>query len=180
MSDFSEHARKIQQAGDSVMEAVRAEIARLVLEVTDADDRYDEQATLVASLRQTVRMQAEEIDRISTDYQAKLDASDAENAALRSRLGKKSKNFGVLARTVTAMQQSGGHIAALGAHATAIIRGDAMGDRIVTQLHHGRPQRPPTTAPEGDGLHDILDRAHREDQRGRRDGPAYAPREAVG
>jgi septal ring factor EnvC (AmiA/AmiB activator) len=153
---MSEHARKIQQTGDSMMEAVRAEIARLVLEVTNADDTFDEQATLVASLQQTVRMQAEEIDRISADYQAKLDASDAENAALRSRLGKKNKDFSVLARTVTAMQQSGRHIAALGAHAAAIIRGDAMGDRIVTQLH-GRPQR--QGRPDDGTFTSMLDRA---------------------
>ena len=86
-------------------------------------------------------MQAEEIERISADYQDKIDRRDAEIAALRSRLGTKDKDFSVLSRAVGAMMTSARHVAAVGGHAFNVINRDAMGDRIVTQLR-GHPQRP--------------------------------------
>jgi hypothetical protein len=163
MSDFSERARKIQQSIDTMLETVRAEAAPLLEQMDDADLRFDEQSTLIASLQATNKMQAEEIDRLSADYQDKIDRRDAEIAALRSRLNQKDKNFSVLSRAIPGMMNSARHVAALGAHAMNLIGQDAAGDRIVTQLRGHPPQR--RAEPTIDGQ--------------RVDGDPYAPRQRM-
>jgi predicted RNase H-like nuclease (RuvC/YqgF family) len=140
MSDFSESARKIHESTEAMLAAVRGEASRLLEQMDDADAKFEEQDNTIASLRETARMQAEEIERISADYQDKIDRLEGENAALRSRLGTKDKNFSILSRAVVGMMQSAKHLTAMGGHAFNIINRDAMGDKIVTQLR-GRPQR---------------------------------------
>lgn len=164
MSDFSESARKIHESTENMLQAVRAEASRLLEQMDDADAKFEEQDNTIASLRETARMQAEEIERISADYQDKIDRRDAEIAALRSRLGTKDKDFSVLSRAVGAMMTSARHVAAVGGHAFNVINRDAMGDRIVTQLR-GHPQRPARNEP----IEPIID--------DRIDGDPYAPRQ---
>ncbi len=141
MSEFSDRARNIHQSTEAMLATVRAESALLLEQMDEADGKFEEQDTIIASLQETVRMQQSEIDRISTDYQDKIDRRDAEIAALRSRLGTKDKDFGVLSRAAGDMMTSAKRIVAVGAHASNIINRDAMGDKIVTQLR-GHPQRP--------------------------------------
>ena len=141
MSDFSERARNIQHSTDTMLENVRAEAALLLDQMADADSKFEEQDILIASLQETVKMQQSEIERISTDYQDKLDRRDAELAALTSSLNTKGKDFSVLSRAIGDMMTSAKRVAAVGAHAFNIINRDAMGDRLVTHLR-GRPQRP--------------------------------------
>jgi predicted RNase H-like nuclease (RuvC/YqgF family) len=164
MAEFSDRARNIQDATESMMEAVRAQVGPLLAELDDADLKFEEQANLIASLQETVRMQQAEIERISTDLQDKIDRRDDEITALRSRLGEKDKNFSILSRAVGDMMTSAKRLAAVGAHAFNIINRDAVGDRIVTQLR-GHPQRPvqPRNEPTIDGQ--------------RVDGDPYAPRQ---
>ena len=78
MSDFSESARKIHESTENMLQAVRAEASRLLEQMDDADAKFEEQDNTIASLRETARMQAEEIERISADYQDKIDRRDAE------------------------------------------------------------------------------------------------------
>ncbi len=164
MAEFSDRARNIQQATDSMMEAVRAQVDPLLAELDDADLKFEEQDNLIASLQETVRMQQSEIDRISTDYQNKIDRRDAEIAALTSSLNAKGKNFSVLSRAIGDMMTSAKRVAAVGGHAMNIINSDAMGDKIVTQLR-GHPQRPQPREGQVDAE--------------RVGGDPYAPRQAV-
>jgi chromosome segregation ATPase len=164
MAEFSDRARNIQDAAENMLQAVRAQVGPLLAELDDADLKFEEQANLIASLQETVRMQQAEIERISTDFQDKVDRRDDEITALRSRAGEKDKNFSILSRAVGDMMTSAKRLAAVGAHAFNIINRDAVGDRIVTQLrgHPQRPQRPQET-PSGDD--------------GRIDDDPYAPRQ---
>ena len=116
---------------------------------------------MIASLQETVRMQQAEIDRISINSQSQIDARDAENAALRSQLNAKGKDFSVLARAIADMMTNAKRLAAVGAHALNIVNRDAVGDRIVTQLR-GHPQRP--------AQHEATDRVA---------GDPYAPRQRM-
>ena len=140
MSDFSDRARNIHQSTERVLETVRAEVAILLDQMDDADSKFEEQANAIASMAETIKIQQSEIDRISTDYQDKIDRRDAEITALRSRLGTKEKDFSVLSRAVGDMMTSAKRLAAVGAHAFNIINRDAVGDKIVTHLR--TPQRP--------------------------------------
>jgi uncharacterized protein (DUF3084 family) len=158
MSDFSERARQIQQGAESVLETLRAETLLLVEQMGDADDKFEEQANLCASLQETARMQAAEIERISKDYQDKIDRRDEELAALRGQLSAKEKVVSVLSRAVGSMMTSSRHLTSVGAHALNIINRDAVGDKLVTQLR-GSPQRQQPLSPESASLKKILDRA---------------------
>ena len=160
MSDFSERARNIHQSTEKMLATVQAEAALLLDQMADADGKFEEQDNLIASLQETVKMQQSEIERISTDYQDKIDRRDAEIAALTSSLNAKGKNFSVLSRAIGDMMTSAKRVAAVGGHAMNIINSDAMGDRIVTQLR-GHPQRPQRGEPADEG---------------RVDGDPYAPR----
>ena len=111
MAEFSDRARNIQHATDSMMEAVRAQVAPLLAELDDADLKFEEQDNLIASLQETVRMQQAEIGRISTEYQNKIDRRDAEIAALTSSLNAKGKNFSVLSRAIGDMMTSAKRVA---------------------------------------------------------------------
>jgi len=137
MAEFVGHRQKIQQSAHQL--AATAE--QLLKQMEDADSKFDEQSTTIASLEETIRLQQDELDRISTDFQDKLDRRDEENALLRSQLGDKEKTIGILSRAVGAMMTSARHINAVGMHAFSIIKRDQMGDKIVTQLR-GRPERP--------------------------------------
>jgi hypothetical protein len=156
MTEFAERARAIHQSTENMLETVRAEALLLLDQMDDADSKFEEQANVIASLQETVKMQSAEIERISTDAQDKIDRRDQEITALRSRLSQKDKDFSVLSRAVGTMMTSARHVAAVGAHAFNIINRDAMGDKIVTQLR-GRPQRPAPS--ETDTLSTILKRA---------------------
>jgi hypothetical protein len=156
MSDFSERARQIHQSTETMFQTVKAEVSLLLDQMDDADSKFEEQASIIGSLQETVKMQTAEIDRISTDYQDKIDRRDLEITALRSRLNTKDKDFSVLSRAVGTMMTSARHVTAVGAHAFNIVNRDAMGDKIVTQLR-GRPQRPAQS--ESAALGAILERA---------------------
>jgi len=152
MSEFSERSRKIAQSTEIMMETVRAEAVQLLDQIDEADAKFEEQAVTIASLQETVAMQQAEINRISVDYQDKIDRLSDENTALRSRLNTKDKDFSVLSRAVGDMMTSAKRVAAVGAHAFNIIRGDSMGDKLVTQLHqHRQPQQQKSAAPDDDG-----------------------------
>lgn len=156
MTEFAERARTIHQSTEKMLDTVRAEATLLLDQMDEADSKFEEQANIMASQRETIKALEDEIARISADYQDKLDSRDVEIAALRSRLSTKDKDFSVLSRAVGAMRISAQHVSAVGAHAFNIINRDAMGDKIVTQLH-GRPSRPAPS--ERDSLSTILHRA---------------------
>lgn len=158
MLEFSESARKIHDSTEAMLETVRTEASRLLDQMDEADSKFEEQANQIASLNETVRMQQEEIGRLSTDYQDKIDRRDVEIAALRSRLSTKDKDFSVLSRAVGDIMTSAKRVVAVGAHAFNIINRDAVGDKIVTSLR-GHPQRPSEEAPRNASLKSILDRA---------------------
>ena len=139
MADFSERARNI-----------RAEAELLFEQIDEADGKFEEQDNLIASLQETVRMQQAEIDRISTNYQDKIDRLDAENAALRSQLNAENKDFSVLSRAIGDMMTSAKRVVAVGGHAFNIINRNAVGDKIVTQLR-GHPQRAAQDEQAGEG-----------------------------
>ena len=140
MSEFANRARSIHQSTEHMLETVRAEAAILLDQMDEAESKFEEQANAIASMAETIKIQQSEIDRISTDYQDKIDRRDAEITALRSRLGTKEKDFSVLSRAVGDMMTSAKRLAAVGAHAFNIINRDAVGDKIVTHLR--TPQRP--------------------------------------
>jgi hypothetical protein len=147
MSHFSERARNIHHSTEQMMEAVRAEAALLLDQIDEADGTFEDQANTIISQQETIKMLESEIDRMSTDYQDKIDRRDAEITALRSRLSTKEKDFSVLSRAVGDMMTSARRLVAVGAHAFNVINRDAVGDKIVTQLR-GHPQRPVQQADE--------------------------------
>ena len=102
MSEFADRARNIQHSTETMLEAARAESAILLGQMDEAESKFEEQLPTQdrPPRPETVKMQEAEIDRISIDYQDKIDRRDVEIAALRSRLSAKEKDFSALARAV--------------------------------------------------------------------------------
>lgn len=151
---FITSRRKIRESAEQLLATVGKEADELLRGMEDAEARFEEQATTITSQNETIRLQQEEIDRIAADFQTRIDLQDQEITALRSRLAQKNRDFAVLSRAVGAMVTGARHINAVGVHAFSIIRRDATGDAIVTQLRRNRPS-PPS---DDDSLQTILKR----------------------
>jgi hypothetical protein len=156
MSEQPSH--RLQEGFEQFFKLVQMEGERILKNVENTESFQAEKDTMITSLQETVKMQQDEIDRITADFQDRLERAEQENTALRSQLGAKAKSFGQLSRAVTQMMQSGSHINAVGAYAMKLIQGDSMGDKIVTMLR-GRPPRPEERMPsDQDSLSDVLRR----------------------
>lgn len=144
MREFADHGRKIYSDAAQLIETLQRETSRLVDEIEEADSKFSEQDTIIASQQETIELLKAENERVVADFQVKIDAMEQEITALRSRLGQKDKDFGILSRGIKAMIVGARQINAVGMHATKVIEGDAMADKIVTRMR-GRPERAETT-----------------------------------
>lgn len=156
----TEHSRRLEEGFEQFFRLIQMEGKQILDGIEQAEGFHVEKDNTIASLEETVRMQHEELDRVTADFQDKLDRAEQEITSLRSRLNAKDKSVGALSRAVVQMMQSARHLNAVGTYAFKLIQGDAMGDKIVTQLH-GRPQRTPQPSPseEEDSILDIIGRA---------------------
>lgn len=156
MSGFTEQRRKIYDSASQFMDSFRDGAQSIFDQMADAEEKFEEQTAVIASQKETIQALQQENERISSEYQIKVDLLEQELTALRSSLNQKGKEFSGLSRTVNSMMVSARTLVALGAHGLNIVGRDAMADKIVTQLR-GHPQRPTTS--EGSPLRSILDAA---------------------
>ena len=109
--------------------------------------RQSEEAPSDVEWNETIKQLQQENERITSEFQIKIDLQEQEITALRSQLNQKTKEFSGLSRTVHSMIISARNIVSLGAHGMNLVARDAVSDKIVTQLR-GHPQRPVQPADE--------------------------------
>lgn len=157
MSDFSKHRHDLTESAgqfqdifhssaELFMKEFDAKANAFLTGMRDAEAKVEEQTVTIASQNQTIKSLQDEISRITTDYEIRIDSMHAEITALRSSAATKDKEFGALGRANRAMMTSAQAIIAAGAHGFNVINRDKMADRIVTDLRQppsGRPQRRP-------------------------------------
>lgn len=153
MNDFARSRHDINEGADQFMELFHGSAQAFmkmfdekanafVASMADAEAKHEEQAVTIATQNETIAMLKQEIERVTADYEARIDALHQENAALRSTLGEKDKKFGALARTNRAMMTSAQAIVMAGAHGFNLIGADRMAGKIFTSV---RPAGKPTT-----------------------------------
>jgi hypothetical protein len=156
MSEFTDQRRKIYDAAAAFISQFGEGANSICDQMADAEAKFEEQTVVIASQNETIKSLQEENERITADFQVRIDLQEQEITALRSQLGQKSKEFSGLSRTVHSMIISARNIVSLGAHGMNLVARDAVGDKIVTQLR-GHPQR--QTTAEGASLSSVLNAA---------------------
>jgi hypothetical protein len=156
MSEFSDQRRKIYEAAKQFMSQFGEGADNIFDQMASAEEKFEEQTVVIASQNETIKALQEENERITADFQIRVDLQDQEIAALRSQINQKTKEFSGLSRTVHSMIISARNIVSLGAHGMNLVARDAVGDKIVTQLR-GHPQRQTTV--EGASLSSVLNAA---------------------
>jgi len=136
MSEFAQHRQKVR---DGLAKAL-AEGQAMLVDMENADDRFSEQANIIASLESSNLLLREEMERLSADYQLRLDLVEQENVALRSRLSQQGNNFTRLAHSLGLAKVRVREADAIIAQGFNTVNRDATGNKIVTQLA-SRPQR---------------------------------------
>lgn len=141
MSEFTNQRRKIYDAATQFMASFSTGADSIFTQMADAEEKFEEQTITIASQNETIKQLQEENDRLTSEFQVKIDLQEQEITALRSQLSQKSKEFSGLSRTCASMIISARNIIAAGAHGMNLVARDAMGDKIVTQIRSS-PQRP--------------------------------------
>ena len=140
MSELTDQRRKIYDSAAQFMDTFRDGAQSIFDQMADAEEKFEEQTVVIAAQNETIKQLQQENERITSEFQTRIDLQEQEITALRSRLGQKDKEFSGLSRTVHSMMVSARNIVALGAHGFNIVGRDATADKIVTHLR--TPQRP--------------------------------------
>jgi polyhydroxyalkanoate synthesis regulator phasin len=157
MTQFTDIKRSLEAAAKEFIGQFADKAGGFIDEMEKAGSMYEEQAVVIASLKETVTAQQQEITDLTADYESRIDAIYAEKNAIESSLAQKTKDFDALARAVSGMKISGRAIDVTAAHALNLINRSRVGDKIVTEFR-GSPQRRPAPS-DADSLSTILHRA---------------------
>ena len=159
MTQFTDLKRSLESAAKQFIEQFADKAGAFIDEMETAGSMYEEQAVVIASQKETITAQQQDIANLTADYETRIDALYAEKNAVESSLAQKTKDFDSLARAVSAMKISGRAIDAAAAHAFNLVNRSKAGDKIVTELR-GSPRPRPS---EADSLSTILSRASEAD-----------------
>lgn len=157
MSEFAKHRHDLTDSAGQFAEIFHNSASLFMKEfddkanaflagMRDAEARVEEQIVTISSQNETIKSLQDEIDRITTDYELRIDSMHAEITALRSAAATKDNEFGALSRANRAMMTAAQSIISAGAYGFNIINRDRVADKIVTDLRQppsGRPQRRP-------------------------------------
>jgi len=162
MTQFTDLKRSLETAAKQFIEQFADKAGSFIDEMEKGGSMYEEQAVVIASQKETIAAQQQEIADLTADYESRVDALYAEKNAIESSLAQKTKDFDALARAVIAMKTSGRAIDASAAHALNLVNRSRVGDKMVTELR-GSPPRPRPIPSEKDSISTILGRASEAD-----------------
>jgi hypothetical protein len=158
MTQFTDIKRSLEAAAKEFIGQFADKAGSFIDEMEKGGSMYEEQAVVIASQKETITAQQQEIADLTADYETRIDALCAEKNAIESSLNQKTKAFDALARAVVEMKTNGRSIDVTAAHALNLVNRSRVGDKIATDLR-GSPPRPRPAPADTDSLSTILRRA---------------------